>query len=123
MDKLFEVGKTIFGFGKSTSSDRDESDDDDAAEGRNAPGGRSNNPLANIPLLSEVFNMFDLNKDGLVNSGDIMIMLEKLGLGFIPESIVTSVMEQVDTNGNGSFDLTDFITLVGMVKAASNLFG
>lgn len=65
--------------------------------------------LAHMALLSEVFQLFDRDHNGLISSQDLRVTLENLGLlKKAKDSEYTDMIKRVDADGDGQVSFSEF---------------
>eukprot|EP00884_Botryococcus_braunii_P005891 jgi/Botrbrau1/15302/Bobra.0096s0005.1 len=57
--------------------------------------------------LADLFNELDLNKDGRLDSSELHVALEKLGLP-CAQGYIKEIIEQYDRDGDGEVTYTEF---------------
>ena len=68
-------------------------------------------PLDKIEEYREAFNMFDLNKDGLLSAEEIFKMLKNYGYP-MPKDEIKRMIAKIDSDGDMRIDFEEFITLM-----------
>ena len=68
-------------------------------------------PLDKIEEYREAFNMFDLNKDGLLSAEEIFKMLKNYGYP-MPKDEIKRMIAKIDSDGDMRIDFEEFITLI-----------
>jgi Ca2+-binding EF-hand superfamily protein len=68
-------------------------------------------PQDKIAEYQEAFNMFDINKDGLLTVDEIFKMMKNYGYP-LPKTEIKKMMDKIDTDGDGQIDFEEFITLI-----------
>ncbi|CAF4087132.1 unnamed protein product [Rotaria sp. Silwood2] len=64
--------------------------------------------------LRDAFNLFDRDGSGTISSSEIKQIL--IALNFKPtESLLRKVMQEMDTDGNGSIEFEEFVKVMGSV--------
>ena len=68
-------------------------------------------PLDKIEEYREAFNMFDLNKDGLLSAEEIFKMLKNYGYP-MPKDEIRRLIAKIDSDGDEQINFEEFITLM-----------
>ncbi|KAG0315289.1 hypothetical protein BGZ99_007544 [Dissophora globulifera] len=68
-----------------------------------------------LPDLEKVFAKYDTDKDGTVNTSELLKMCEDLEQP-ATEDEVDFVIEQFDANGDGKLDYSEFVGLMQMLR-------
>ena len=64
---------------------------------------------ADIRQLSSAFKVLDKNGDGKVSKDELLVVYKEIIGGLDPEKEVNTIMQNVDTDGSGFIDYTEFI--------------
>ena len=64
-----------------------------------------------IAAFKEAFSVFDIDGDGTVNSGELGTVMQSLGEN-LSEKEIQQMISGVDTDGSGSIDFTEFLTMM-----------
>ena len=64
-----------------------------------------------IAAFKEAFSVFDIDGDGTVNTGELGTVMQSLGEN-MSEKEIQQMISGVDTDGSGSIDFTEFLTMM-----------
>lgn len=62
--------------------------------------------------LNELFNLFDLNKNGTIDASEIQVIMEFVIEEPIPDNEAEIIIQGLDHNHNGVIDLNEFIKYI-----------
>ena len=62
-----------------------------------------------IKELTNAFKVLDKNGDGMVSQEELLVVYKQIVGGLNPEKEVENIMRNVDTDGSGFIDYTEFI--------------
>jgi len=79
-----------------------------------------NKPDQNNDFLESIFHKFDTTATGSLNENQLAHIMEFLRLDFSQKS-VSNLMEAMDTDGNGSVELNEFLDFFGTVQKWGDL--
>lgn len=66
----------------------------------------------NNSRLEELFNIFDRNKNGSINSEELKMVMETISGRALTNEKVQHIIESADVNSDGQIDIKEFITVM-----------
>lgn len=61
--------------------------------------------------LSDAFDVFDTNKDGVISHAELKTMMHNLG-ELLTDREIAAMINEVDTDGDGNVNFDEFVTLL-----------
>ena len=77
--------------------------------------------LSNTKALRKTFNQIDEDKSGELDADEILACLKSMGAHSVSKEEVVNMMKIADTDGGGTVDFDEFVTMLKNIKAKSDL--